>query len=94
MLQWIVASATFGFRWERQTVSTMLAYIFAGLLTMLAAQRSHWLQLAIGSTFAIGLGLVSVRFMCAKIGDDGRIAHLVRRTFDRIGWPLPVITGA
>ncbi len=90
LLQWTVAAATYGFRWERQTISTMLAYLFAGLLTLLAAQRSHWLQLAVGGTFAIGLGLVSVRFICAKIGDEGRLVHHARHVFDRIGWPLPV----
>ncbi len=92
VLQWAVATATYGFRWERQTVSTMLAYLFAGLLTLLAAQHSHWWQLAIGTAFAIGLGLVSVRFICAKIGDEGRIGRIAHRVFQRIGWPLPLVT--
>lgn len=88
VLQWAVASATFGFRWERQTVSTMVAYLMAGLLTLLVAQRSVELQLLVGGTFALGLGLLSLRFICAKLGDGDRLVRLIRQGFLRLGWPL------
>lgn len=90
LLQTIVAYATFGFRWERQAVNTMLAYLAAGLLTLLVAQRSALLQLVVGTAFACGLGLVSIRFICCKMGAEGRLMAFTHQVFLRIGWPVPV----
>lgn len=89
VLQTAVAYVTYGFIWERSAVLMMLAFALAGVLTLLAAQHSITLQLLVGGSFSLILGLSSLRFVCAKMGDQGRYAALAQRGFSRIGWPLP-----
>ncbi|MEZ5818107.1 MAG: hypothetical protein R3D44_13585 [Hyphomicrobiaceae bacterium] len=88
-LQVTLAYLTFGFVLERGAMLMLLVFAMAGVITLIAARHSALLQAMTGGLLAVILGLASLRFILARIDDDGRIAAVVRKAFATLGWPMP-----
>ncbi|MBS0242172.1 MAG: oligosaccharide flippase family protein [Proteobacteria bacterium] len=88
LLQTVVAARTYGFAWQRETLLTLMAFVAAGALTFCASAYSLALQLATGGTFALLLGISSLRFVFSRLDPSGRISARVHAAFRRVGWPM------
>jgi PST family polysaccharide transporter len=89
LLQTAVAWWTYGFGWEISALRLLLAFAAAGVLTLLAARHSAFLQAMTGGSLALLLGLFGLRRVLARVGPGGRIGGLAGHAFARLGWPLP-----
>ena len=89
LLQLTVAHVTYGFTLERSALVMLVAFLSAGILTLVAARQSPSLGAVTGGALGLLLGLASLRFILSKLDADGRIAALARRAFAWAGWPMP-----